>query len=104
MVLCGGGLAARTHRRLFFPAGKRAPAAFQEAPREEPEAPQGERDLESVMNLKDKLDLQEGRVTGPITGPEAGTGLCDTAVCWLLKERLFWLWQGSIHYNVTQIC
>lgn len=36
---------------------------------------------------------------GPITGPEAETGLCDTAVCWLLKERLFWL--GKVPYIIV---
>lgn len=67
---CGGGLAASAHKWLYFLAGKRTPAALQEASREEPETPQGEPALVSVMNLQDEPGLQEGRVTGPVPVPE----------------------------------
>lgn len=49
----------------------------------------------SVMNLKDEPVLQEGRVTGPVTGPEAETGLGHS--CVLAVERKAVLSVARLH-------
>lgn len=70
MVWCRGFLAASADVWLCFLAGKRTPATLQEASRKEPEASQGEPTIVTVTNLQDRTVLEEGKVTGPVTGPE----------------------------------
>lgn len=97
VVLCGEGLAASAHRWLYlFLAGKRTPAALQEASREEPEAPQGEPALVSVRNLQDNPVLQDHRASRRPRGGDMT--LCHS--CVLAVSRLHTLWRS----NMTQIC